>query len=230
MISVIMTSYLGDYPGARSNPRLKFKRAVDSFMSQTIGPQNCELVIVSDGCEITNELYEEHYKDVSNISLIKKKKSDGSRFPGHYRQAGINSAKFEYITYLDSDDFLLPDRLIDAYNLIKEKNRTFILDSICNVPDNHNATNWILQCRGKIQESYEANQIKFIRAEIKWRGATCQFVHKKDLGVFWKEGPRGEDYIFADAVYRKYKLKAKDLLTPIGGYVICHHPKYKFDV
>ena len=35
MISVIMQSYLGDYPDSRKNPEEKFIRAVNSFLKQT---------------------------------------------------------------------------------------------------------------------------------------------------------------------------------------------------
>ena len=46
-ISVIMQSYLGEYPGARSNPKYKFVRAVNSFLLQKHPDK--ELIIVSDG-------------------------------------------------------------------------------------------------------------------------------------------------------------------------------------
>lgn len=47
-ISVIMPSYLGEYPGSRKDPDKKFIRAVESFKDQTLAQK--ELIIVSDGC------------------------------------------------------------------------------------------------------------------------------------------------------------------------------------
>jgi len=59
-ISVIMPSYLGKYEGSRINADQKFIRAVESFQQQTL--QNKELIIVSDGCEITNRIYRELFQ------------------------------------------------------------------------------------------------------------------------------------------------------------------------
>ena len=47
-ISIIMQSYLGDYPNARANPEEGFIRAVYSVINQTVS--NWELIIVADGC------------------------------------------------------------------------------------------------------------------------------------------------------------------------------------
>lgn len=66
-ISVIMQSYLGDYPGARSNPKYKFVRAVNSFLLQKHPDK--ELIIVSDGCEETKALYENCFSSFSNIKF-----------------------------------------------------------------------------------------------------------------------------------------------------------------
>ena len=77
-ISVIMPSYLGEYPGSRSNPKEKFIRAVESFRLQDHSKK--ELIIVSDGCEITNSIYFERWLNDKNISLIRVEKQKG--WPG----------------------------------------------------------------------------------------------------------------------------------------------------
>ena len=67
-ISVVMISYLGEYPGARSNPIDKFKRAVDSYIGQTYNDK--ELIIISDGCDTTKEIYQSYYSNHKDIKFI----------------------------------------------------------------------------------------------------------------------------------------------------------------
>jgi glycosyltransferase involved in cell wall biosynthesis len=101
-ISVIMASYLGEYPGCASDRVYKFKRAVDSFILQSYN--NKELIIVSDGCNITENLYNDLYKKNDNILFTKIEKE--ATFSGKTRNVGIDISTGDYICYLDSDDFL----------------------------------------------------------------------------------------------------------------------------
>ena len=99
-VSVIMPSFLGKYENAANDRESKFERAVRTFLGQ--GYPNKELVIVSDGCKITEKLYKKHFEKDKEISLVKIKKQ--KTFSGEVRQAGLNAATGEYICYLDSDD------------------------------------------------------------------------------------------------------------------------------
>lgn len=101
-VSVIMASYLGDYPNRATNPQYKFMRAVKSFMSQTY--QNKELIIVADGCDITENWYNINYKNIPNIKFIKIEKQ--SIYSGECRNTGLNIADGDIISYLDNDDVL----------------------------------------------------------------------------------------------------------------------------
>jgi glycosyltransferase involved in cell wall biosynthesis len=96
MISVIMPSFLGHYPGAATNREFKLCRAIESFMAQQLG----ELIVISDACEKTVEIAQRY--PVRIFKLHKKQPS----FSGDLRQIGINLARFDWIAYLDSDDVL----------------------------------------------------------------------------------------------------------------------------
>jgi glycosyltransferase involved in cell wall biosynthesis len=127
-ITVIMASYLGEYPGSRSNPVQKFIRAVKSFQQQTL--QEKQLIIVSDGCGLTNATYEDLFKSDPQITLIRFEKQEG--WPGLLREAARSIAKYEWIMYLDSDDFYLSDYLekilsIEKTNIDFLKIRKFVM-------------------------------------------------------------------------------------------------------
>lgn len=112
-ISIIMQSYLGEYPGSRSDSDKKFLRAVQSFIDQT--DKNSELIIVSDGCEITHKLYYKHFKSDDRIKYVYVDKdtpnmyegSDEKYYRGLPRQVGRSVATGEITAYMDSDDVIL---------------------------------------------------------------------------------------------------------------------------
>ena len=115
-ISIIMQSYLADYPGSRSNPEYKFIRAVYSIIGQTAN--NWELVIISDGCTITESLYKKYFSNYRNIIFERINKHAGSdmqekherikyRIPGSPMARGLELASGDWITYFGSDDFLV---------------------------------------------------------------------------------------------------------------------------
>lgn len=113
-LSFVMQSYLGDYPGSRSNPIEKFNRAVNSFINQT--NPNWELIIVSDGCKITEEQYMLNFTDEPRIKFKfvepaenrMYENNDGVVFHrGYPRQVGVEMATGDWIGYVDSDDFIM---------------------------------------------------------------------------------------------------------------------------
>jgi glycosyltransferase involved in cell wall biosynthesis len=224
MISTIMTSYLGHYEGARKNPEAKFIRAVESFIAQDIAKDQTELVIVSDGCQITNRLYQDHFEQVDNIQLIQAQKSK-NRFPGENRQIGIDQAKFDIITYLDSDDFLLPNRLNSCVTALNSTARVLAIDTIYNVPSvrSQKITSQI--------STFNYFGIQFDKLEVSWHSGTSQLVHQKNVLAKWDgKNSRGEDHAFFTQLCKSYNLKPDQLKRRIDGYVVCHHPQFGFDV
>lgn len=117
-ITWIMQTYLGEYPGSRADSDKKFIRAVKSFLAVNKIKPKTQLVIVSDGCEITHALY---YKLFAKHECIKyayvskdglkmyEQLKDGSTFyRGLPRQVGRTIADGYIHAFMDSDDFLMP--------------------------------------------------------------------------------------------------------------------------
>lgn len=138
-ISVVMQVYLGEYLNSRSMPKEKFIRAVNSFLSQT--HKDKELVIVSDGCEITKKMYELYYEDNEHIKFCylarnsKKEKNMYSvennkiTYRGLPRQLGCEIATGDIITYFDSDDIMLNTRLKDLNDFWQQQPENILWSS-----------------------------------------------------------------------------------------------------
>lgn len=128
-ISIIMQSYLGQYNGSRTNAIEKFNRAVESFIEQVY--KNCELIIVADGCINTFNTYLAKYQKYPNIKIafVDKKGApnmydsvtdEDKYYRGMPRQVGLEMATGEIITYMDSDDYLMPKftlNIVSAFNV-----------------------------------------------------------------------------------------------------------------
>ena len=101
MISVVMASYLGYYPGCASNRPYKLRRAIESFLSQGIG----ELIVSPDGCQETVSICSEY--PVKCLPAGEKMPA----FSGAVRNRAIDAAQYDYIAYLYSDDILVDGHL-----------------------------------------------------------------------------------------------------------------------
>jgi glycosyltransferase involved in cell wall biosynthesis len=106
-----MASYLQFYQGCAKNSDKKFLRAVNSFKKQTY--TDCELIIISDGCQITNVLYDQYFSKDENIKLIR-----ANKYPtyGGLRQEGLQVATGDIIVYLDSDDIIAKSHIETIVN------------------------------------------------------------------------------------------------------------------
>jgi len=100
-VSVIMPVYLGNYEGAADNRVERFKSAVVTFAVQSY--KNCELIIISDGCDIAESIYKDCLV-YDNIIFKKIKKQP--LFSGNVRAEGMKLATGDIICYLDSDDMI----------------------------------------------------------------------------------------------------------------------------
>lgn len=125
-ISVIMQSFLGDYPGSRAHPEYKFVRAVGSFLTQQ--HEDKELIIVSDDCHKTEKLYKMLYSHLPQVKFRKVGRGADcqsmytinedeagvvTKYRGQARRLGCSMATGDIITYMDSDDVILSHRLSD---------------------------------------------------------------------------------------------------------------------
>ena len=194
-----MPSYLGDYPGAATNRLEKFHRAIVSVTGQTF--DDWELIVVSDGCEITNQEVDRWTTAKKNIRLINIDKKP--LFSGKVRNAGIYFAGGEYIVYLDTDDFLGPDHLsiIDESLKLSENPKWGYFDDFLGTPEN------------KFEH-------RICKIKLQYHCGTSNLVHRKDLGVWWHDESYFHDWIFiSDLIETGVGVP----LAP-AQYMVCHFP------
>lgn len=107
MVSVIMLTY---------NREALISRAIESIRNQTM--REFEYIIVDNGStDRSGEIAEEYAKKDDRIRVLHIPKSN----IGTGRNAGLDAASGEYITFLDDDDTAEPDMLEFLYRLAREE-------------------------------------------------------------------------------------------------------------
>jgi len=195
-----MPSYLGKYPNCADRREKRFIFSVNSFLKQTF--KNAELIIVSDGCDITERIYNEEFKNKENIKFIKIPKT--SHFSGDSRNKGIEMAVGDFLCFLDSDDFFAEYHLERLNDQINEEIDWAYYDDYVYV-----ANNLFRKRKTGIIESKERMII-----------GTCSIVYKRELPVKWGNG-YGHDHVLIEELIEKYKFIKFQLAS---GYFICHIP------
>ena len=198
-VSVIMASYLLPYPGSATNRDKKFIRAVNSFRKQKY--QNKELIIVSDGCPLTIDLFNKHFSSENNIKLIQIPKQP--LYSGEMRNVAFDVADGDIISYLDSDDVLGPKHL----QIIVEQ---FDLDK----------WDWVLYNDYMVlDKTFKRLHLRIV--EPRWASiGTSSISHKNIKGIKWTSG-YGHDWLFC------FKLSSMGLkfkkLKKMPEYLVAHY-------
>jgi glycosyltransferase involved in cell wall biosynthesis len=206
-ISIILASYLGDYEANGhkcATDRLgKLNRAIASVLFQAY--RNWELIVVSDGCELTNQAVAkmaEHYDD--KIKLVKLDKQP--LFSGKVRQAGIEVATGNLICYLDSDDMFgkghLLNIMLECENF-ESKFSWFYYDDFLHYS----------------KDKIERRPVQPLHSHI----GTSSFCHWRETPVVWGDG-YGHDWRTIEGLLHLTHAKIEKL-----EYNVCHVSAYGLD-
>ena len=106
-ISVITPAY---------NAAKHISEALDSVLNQTF--TSYEVIVINDGSPDTEELERELRKYPATIRYIKQE----NRGAAAARNAGLRSARGEYVAFLDADDRWLPNFLAEQLEFLKSSN------------------------------------------------------------------------------------------------------------
>lgn len=106
LISIIVPVYqVKDY----------ISECVESLLAQTY--TNLEILLVDDGStDGSGEICDRYAERDSRVRVVHQEKQG----PSVARNVGLDSAKGEYVAFVDSDDVVLPDFIEVLYRLVKE--------------------------------------------------------------------------------------------------------------
>lgn len=193
-----MASYLGDYPGCSSNRESKFVRATESFLCNTYS--NKLLVIISDGCYLTEHLYNEKYKENDNIVLLSIDKQP--LFSGKVRNEGLKyvngiAQPNDVVCYLDTDD-------------------RFGNNHLKIIMDNFGENDFV------IYDTYRYSPQGWYISKVAMKAAhigTSSFAHKVHLDISWPDR-YGHDWGLLSEMSQRYKYS----IIKRPEYYIHHTP------
>lgn len=110
MVSIIITLY---------NKEKSIRRAILSAINQTY--RDIEIIVIDDSSTDDSKKICEEYNE--NIKLYSTEKNSG--LP-HSRSLGIEIAQGEFITFVDADDFLNHDAILECVNEHKRTNANIV--------------------------------------------------------------------------------------------------------
>ncbi len=202
-VSVIMPCFLGAYEKSASNRVLKFNRAIQSFLRQTY--ENCEMVIIADGCNQTLDFIANNYAHEKRIKVFFIEKQE--LFSGNVRDLGLKASEGHYICYLDSDDLLKPTHV----------------ESIVNGFKNNPECDWVYF--DDHLKFFELNHLPYEKrnSELAYGTAgTSNIAHRNYPEITWQgKNTYGHDWSFISSLMANYKDYKK---IDGCGYVVCHIP------
>lgn len=116
LISVIVPIY---------NVEKYLRKCVDSLINQTY--KNLEIILVDDGSpDNCPKICDEYAKQDSRIKVIHKENGGLS----DARNAGMNIATGEYISFIDSDDWIKSEMIEEMYNRMIEDNSDLVSSGV----------------------------------------------------------------------------------------------------
>ena len=107
-------------------------KCLDSLINQTYS--NLEIICVNDGSKDNSLKILNKYKENDKRIIVIDKKNGGV---SSARNAGIDASSGEYITFVDSDDYIDTDAYENCLKIIRERNPDILAFNYITEPDNN---------------------------------------------------------------------------------------------
>ena len=110
------------------------EKCLISLVNQSL--EDIEIIVVNDGSKDNSQAIIDKYRNEVPGKIHSFIKDNGGQ--GSARNLGIQMAKGEYISFVDSDDYIQPDMLAKMYEKAKESNADVVICDYYNVDENYN--------------------------------------------------------------------------------------------
>lgn len=181
------------------------ERCLDSIVNQTF--VNLEIIVVNDGSSDGSlDIIKKYADKDSRINYISQENQGLSAA----RNAGISASTGDYITFVDSDDWLEKDIYEHIFNLILERNDTIDIVHYNIVRNYENEENALLNQEPAEIVCYEGEDImrKFFCLKGNIHGfSSCTKIYRREsiMGLKFPVGRTSEDILFNYYAYCRAK-------------------------
>lgn len=176
------------------NVQSYLSQCLDSILSCEL--EDTEILLVNDGStDESGTICEEYAKRYSNISMIRQKNSGLSSA----RNTGIRASRGDFLLFLDSDDFVVPDKLQKCMDYVlksRERETDLIINDFYRCSETGNIVEETAQIEGTNDSRYFPKFVSSIGSYWNvWRIIyRKQFLLRNDL--WFREGFLCEDVDF----------------------------------
>ena len=200
LVSVIIPVY---------NTEKYLRNCIESVISQTY--KNLEIILVDDGSpDNCGKICDEYAKTDLRIKVFHNENGGLSRA----RNFGIEKSNGEYVTFIDSDDFVEPNFVSTLVELCKKHNADIVQ---CNRCYNNEKKDRESECE-RIYSNIEAQYLLLGENYIPTVNSTCKLINKKLFDTLkFEEGRIHEDEII---IHRMLYLSNKVVFINKRMYVV----------
>lgn len=195
---------------------------IESIVNQRY--KNYEIILVDDGsCDRCPKICDFYSKKYSNIKTVHIKNAG----LGNARNIGIKESKGKYVSFVDADDFIKKESLLNIMNKIKKMNATdmFLMNGV-KIYENYKQKSIDSQL-----SEYDFNKLNNKKLMInnicnmkKYPGSACTKIYRRDFlienNLFFETKVLSEDLLF---VFKTLILAKK--ICYINDVYYCYRQK-----
>lgn len=188
-------------------------QCIDSILSQTF--KNFELILIDDGSkDSSGEICDKYAKIDPRITVIHQ----SNRGLSAARNVGIDSAKGTYITFIDSDDFILPDMLQMLYDMVAQESVQIACCQHVRCEEKQTIADVVLDFRIEERQVFSEERMKEFLSNKNIQVVAWSKLYRTELfrDVRYPEGKCHEDVF---TTYKLIHLAEKIATTNKVGYV-----------